>query len=107
MLAPTAPVLSSIWTNLFIEVSVCRNHYPRITYSKFFPLDSSSSSAKKVRTIPEIMAALQFGADEATAALKVLEHLDVVFSAIRLIGGKPVERWTIFWHRAERRRYSA
>jgi hypothetical protein len=56
------------------------------------------------RTVPEIVAALQIGADDATAELKVLEHLDVVCCARRLIDGKAVDRWTISWRRAERRK---
>ena len=53
---------------------------------------------------PEIARVLQIGVDDVAAALRVLERLDLVDSHWRLVGGKPVEYWQVWWRRAERKK---
>ena len=55
-------------------------------------------------TVPEIARMLQIAVDVVTTALQNLERLDLVCSAFRLIDGKLVQRWSVYWHRAERRK---
>jgi len=56
-------------------------------------------------TVDEIARVLQIAADDVTATLRILERLDLVCSHIRLVGGKAIEFWQIWWHRAERLKY--
>jgi hypothetical protein len=49
-------------------------------------------------TVPEIAA------EDVTAALRILEKPDLVGSHMRLVDGKGVEFWQIFWHRADRKK---
>jgi hypothetical protein len=56
-------------------------------------------------TLAEIATALQITHEDCLATLESLEQQKLLCCCIRLIDGKAVERWTIFWRRTEARKY--
>ncbi len=59
----------------------------------------------EIRTSAEIATELQITHKDCRATLESLEQQELLCCCIRLINGKPVERWSIFWHRTEARKY--
>ena len=78
---------------------------PREWSARQFCTSGRETNWHERHTVDELARVLQIAVDDVTVALRVVERLDLVGSHLRLVGGKGMEFWQVWWHRAERRKY--